>query len=302
MNGMENNASRKNITAVITGATSGIGFATASLLAGRGVTVIGTGRDPVRCDRATEEIRKNYPDAKVFYLTADLSSLKQVWKLAEDIQALLKSLGKSHLDALVNNAGTFSDWYVSTPEGFELQFAVNHLAPFLLTRALLPNLMAAPSARVITVSSGSHYGARIHWKDVLLRRHYNCLRAYKQSKLANVLFTAEFNRRFGSKLPVRAFAVDPGLVNTEIGLKGTSGLVRLIWNIRRKKGTDASVPASCITFLCCEPQIHASPDEVYWKNCKPKTPSRYSQKPDVAARLWDISEKMCGIKYDTIFL
>ncbi len=298
---MENNAERENKTAVITGATSGIGLATAKKLVGRGITVIGTGRDQARCDMAREEILKTCPEAKIYYLTADLSSLKQVWELAEGIQALLKELGRKPLDILVNNAGTFSNWYVSTPEGFELQFAVNHLAPFLLTYALLPNLRSSAAARVIMVSSGSHYGARIHWKDVLLRRHYNCLRAYKQSKLANVLFAAEFNRRIGIKIPIQAFAVDPGLVNTDIGFKGTSGIARYVWKMRKEKGTSATVPATCISYLCCNPQIQASPD-VYWKDCKPKLPSRYSRKPEAAARLWELSERMCGIKYDTISL
>ncbi|HHW12034.1 MAG TPA: SDR family NAD(P)-dependent oxidoreductase [Firmicutes bacterium] len=99
------------------------------------------------------------------------------------------------LDVLINNAGTFSSWFMTTDEGFELQLAVNHLAPFLLTHQLMPLLMAAPAGRVISVSSGSHYGTIMYWKDLQLRKHYNSLWAYKQSKLANVLFIAELDRQ-----------------------------------------------------------------------------------------------------------
>jgi hypothetical protein len=107
----------------------------------------------------------------------------------------LASDGINHIDVLINNAGTVSSWYVSTVDGFELQFAVNHLAPFRLTYELLPLLECSQEGTIIGVSSGSHYRTRIHWKDVLLRKHYNCLLAYKQSKLANVLFATELNRR-----------------------------------------------------------------------------------------------------------
>lgn len=298
---MKNDVCTQDRIVVITGATSGIGFNTALKLAGSGMTVIGTGRSQPRCDEAKNAILKVYPEARLHFITADLSSMKQVRELAENIRNYLRILGKDHLDTLVNNAGTFSSWYVSTAEGFELQFAVNHLAPFLLTHELLPELGASQAGKVIMVSSGSHYGARIHWKDVLMRRHYNCLSAYKQSKLANVLFAAEFNRRFGSGSSVRAFAIDPGLVNTDIGCKGTTGIAHWIWMKRRRKGTGAEVPAACIAYLCLNAQVQSSPD-VYWKDCRPKAPSRYSRRPDVAVRFWELSEKLCGIKYDTISL
>lgn len=301
MTSMKSNIYTQDMTAVVTGATSGIGFNSALKLAASGMTVIGTGRAQSRCDEAKNAILKVCPEARVHFIAADLSSMKHVRELAENIHNYLNALGKDHLDALVNNAGTFSSWYVSTAEGFELQFAVNHLAPFLLTHELLPLLGASPAGKVIMVSSGSHYGARIHWKDVLMRRHYNCLLAYKQSKLANVLFATEFNRRFGSGSTVRAFAVDPGLVNTDIGCKGTSGIAHWVWMKRKEKGTGAEVPAACIAYLCLNTQIQCPP-KVYWKDCRPKAPSRYSRRPDIAARFWKLSEKMCGIKYDTISL
>ena len=124
------------------------------------------------------------PGAKITYLAADLSVLSEVRRLAADIQEQLAIDGFSHLDVLINNAGTVSSWYISTVDGFELQFAVNHLAPFLLTHELLPLLEQSQAGTVICVSSGSHYRTRLRWDDIMLRKSYNTLLAYKQTKLA----------------------------------------------------------------------------------------------------------------------
>ncbi|HZD56534.1 MAG TPA: SDR family NAD(P)-dependent oxidoreductase, partial [Anaerolineales bacterium] len=180
-------------------------------------------------------------------------------------------------------------------DGYELQFAVNHLAPFLLTLELLPLLKKAPHARVITVSSGSHRNTRMHWQDVMLRRGYNTLRAYKQSKLANVLFTFELNRRLGEDSSIRAYAADPGLVNTEIGSKGTSGLVRWIWEKRRAGGVNPEQGAETVVYLAASSSVGGS-REVYWKDCRPVQASRYAQRAEEAARLWELSEHLCGVK------
>jgi NAD(P)-dependent dehydrogenase (short-subunit alcohol dehydrogenase family) len=234
--------------------------------------------------------------------------VEQVRKLAEDIKKLAcgefaeKSYqdtreGKPYLDVLINNAGTVSSWYVSTPDGFELQFAVNHLAPFLLTHELMPLLEASPTARVITVSSGSHYRTRIHWKDVFMRKHYSCLMAYKQAKLANVMFCTELNRRLGSLgSAVRAFAADPGLVHTDIGLKGTAGIERWVWSRRSNGGDPPEKPAKALTYLACEPSLQKTA-HVYWKDCRPLKPSKYSQNSNEAARLGNCRKSCAGLKY-----
>lgn len=282
---------------IVTGATSGIGLATVKELTGRGAYVIGTGRSQERCLKAEEEIRGSCPQARLCYLTAELSSLNEVKRLAEAIHEKLAADGIDHIDVLINNAGTVSSWYVSTVDGFELQFAVNHLAPFRLTYELLPLLQQSQEGTIIGVSSGSHYRTKMHWKDVLLRKHYNCLLAYKQSKLANVLFATELNRRLrdtGSN--IKAFTVDPGLVNTDIGLKGTSGIVRKVWKMRSGSGTAVEQPARSISYLAAENAARQT-NEVYWKDCAPMKPSRYSQLEEVGSRLWELSERMCGIKY-----
>ena len=285
----------KDKTFVLTGATSGIGLAAAQLLAERGAFLIGVGRSAERCALVEGQLRSAHPQAQVEYCVANLSMQGQVRRLAADIRTKLAAHQLRSLDGLINNAGTFTYWMTLTPEGFEMQWAVNHLAPFLLTRELLPLLRAAPVARVVTVSSGSHYKTRLKWNDIQLRRGYNCLLAYKQTKLANVLFTAELNRRLENESTLRAFAADPGLVFTEMGFKGNPGLVRWIWDRRRRAGVSPEESARGVVYLATEPSIQNSP-EIYWKDSRPKAPNPYALDVDAARRLWDLSEQMCGIE------
>jgi NAD(P)-dependent dehydrogenase (short-subunit alcohol dehydrogenase family) len=243
---------------VVTGATSGIGFSAAQALAGQGASVIGTGRSIERSHQAQIQINRFNPDNPSIYLTGDLSLQSQVRALAESIQELLLQSGKNYLDGLVNNAGTFSNWQNLSPEGFETQWAVNHLAPFLLTLKLIPLLKAAPYARIITVNSGSHSGTHLNWEDIQLHRHYEGLRAYSQTKLANILFTCALNTRLAGCSTVRAFAVDPGLVKTDIGLKGTSILVQRFWKVRRAMGIPPEMPARGIVSMLEKPASFSS--------------------------------------------
>lgn len=283
-----------NKTYVVTGATSGIGLATAEALARAGAGVIGVGRSAERGREAEVHLRNLGHGAPIHYLVADLSLQADVRHLAEQVTEQLAADGKIGLDGLVNDAGTFTYWLMLTPDGVEMQWAVNYLAAFLLTNQLLPVLKAAPMARVVTVSSDSHYGTRLDWDDPQLRRHYNGLRAYGNTKLADVLFTLELNCRLGQGSSVHAFAVDPGLVKTDIGLKGTPSLVSWVWKIRRSGGTAPDVPARCIVYLLAEPAIRDS-GEVYWKDCSPKRASREALDVTSAERLWALSEKLCGI-------
>jgi NAD(P)-dependent dehydrogenase (short-subunit alcohol dehydrogenase family) len=277
--------------AVVTGATSGIGLEAARALDRAGWRVLGVGRSMERCAQAADAIRAGRPDSPVSFEVADLASQRQVRALAERIAATTPVV-----DVLINNAAVVPSWFTATEDDYEMQFAVNHLAPFLLTALLYPTIRAARQGRVVTVTSGSHRGARIHWDDVMLRRHYNPLRAYGQSKLANVMFSWEFNRRRAGGSRVCAFAADPGLADTDLGSKAASGIARWAWERRRRSGAPPTVGARTVVQVASDPAIGVS-SEVYWRDGRPKAPSEYATRPDEAARLWELSERLCGIRF-----
>ncbi len=175
-------------TVLVTGGTGGIGLATAEALAGLGARVGIVGRDPARGEAAAERLRAAGGVVDVF--TADLSAQREVRRLAGEVLAAYP-----RLDVLLHNAGGYWATRHTTEDGLERTFAVNHLAPFLLTHLLLERLRASAPARVVTVSSGAHAMGRIDLDDLQGQRSYSGQRAYNQSKLANVLFTFELARR-----------------------------------------------------------------------------------------------------------
>ncbi len=281
-------------TFVVTGSTSGIGLAVAEQLAGMGAFVIGVGRTVERCDAARDFILSAHPFAEVRYMRADLALQSHVRDLAERIRVELASQSLVCLDGLINDAGTFT-WHRSqTQEGFERQWAINHLASFLLTHELLPLLASAPWARVVTVSSGAHYHTRLRWNDLQLKHGYNGWLAYKQSKLANVYFTAELRRRLGPASLVQVFAADPGLVHTDLGIKSNPALVRWFWGWWSKRGLTPAEAAPGVVYLATETSITKRP-EIYWKHGRPQEPDPLALDPAAGKRLWEISAEMCGL-------
>ncbi|MDX1599899.1 MAG: SDR family NAD(P)-dependent oxidoreductase [Anaerolineales bacterium] len=287
----EAEAHRANVT-VVTGATSGIGRALMDQLAERGGWLIGVGRSLERNQTAKAEIGAAYPHAHVSYLRADLASLRQVRALAASVREQMSEWGLDGLDGLVNNAAMVTFWREETEDGYEKQWAVNHLAPFLLTNELLPLLIRADKARVVTVSSGSHRGARIDWDNLQMNGLYNALRAYSQSKFANVLFSYELDRRTPSDL--RAFAADPGLVDTDLAAKGTPFFVRWAWMVRRRGGISPEQAAKGVLKLLVDPELQQA-EQVYWRRGRPVAPDPNALDPDAAERLWRVSAEMCGI-------
>jgi len=279
---------------VVTGATSGIGLAAVKALISTGAYVIGVGRSLERNDKAKAEIISAFPQAKVEYLLANLESQAQVKSLSKTIIDLLVQKGENHLDGLVNNAGTYLEKKQMTEDGIEKTFAVNHLAPFILTQSLLQMLMNAEHGRVIAVSSYSHYTTPLCLSRITNPWPYISLMAYKRSKLCNVLFTYALNRRYDH---LEAFAVDPGLVNTSIASKGSQGISHWVWRSRRKKGTPPETPAKTILFLCAEDEINTT-QGFYFKDCKPKISSRKSRREDLADDLWDLSCKLTELSCD----
>ncbi len=289
---MDDNLTGKNY--IVTGATSGIGLAITEILVQQGAFVIGIGRSQDRCQQAEEHLYNLRSDASVRYLVADLSLQSNIRKLVIDIHNVLTLQGKIYLDGLINNAATVPFQLKLTSEGVEMQWAVNHLVPFLLTNLLLPLLKRAPTARVVTVSSGTHRHGRIFWRDPQLRHCYFSLLAYANTKLANILFTVELNHRLGADSTVRAYAANPGLVRTDIGMKGNPGIARLVWGLRRRKGIMPHESALGIVYLLTEPSIQDS-NEVYWKHGHPLKPFPRALDGDSARRLWELSEHLCGL-------
>jgi len=278
-------------TVIITGASSGIGLAAAVELAKKQVNIIGIGHNPKHSELALEQIRAAAPGANARFLNADLMQQREVLRVADEIANLLTSEFNGTLDALINNAGCVRSWYTTTEEGYEQQFALNHLAGFLLTHQLLPFLQRA-GGRVIQTGSGSHKHMRMRWNDVMLSGGYNPLTAYKQSKLSNMLFARGLNNRYRAE-GIHAYVVDPGLVCTDIGNKNTGALVNWIWKLRKKHGVCPEVPAKTYVYLV---EAEPAPQDLYFYLCKPNRYSREVTKEN-ADRLFKLSEQLCGIRY-----
>ncbi len=285
-------------TILVTGATSGIGLAAVKDLVGSGAFVIGVGRSAKRNEQARKSVitdsafQKSTSD-KVHYLLADLSIQEQVRALAVQVVAKLNAFGYQHLDVLINNAGLYLEKRVITEDGIEKTFAVNHLAPFLLTYKLMPQLRRAENGKVLTVSSYAHFTTPLTLSRIVKPWPYIGLLAYKRSKLCNVLFTYEFNRRFDE---VTAYAIDPGLVDTGIASKGSDGISDLVWRRRRKQGMSPAESVKTLILLSSDAPLKPS-DVYYFKHCQPKIPSRNARNVDKAQALWDLSCHLTGIKW-----
>jgi NAD(P)-dependent dehydrogenase (short-subunit alcohol dehydrogenase family) len=278
-------------TAVITGATSGIGREVALLLAEQGMRVLGVGRSTERCRAAEAEIRECAGNPRVHFLQADLSSLSEVRRLAAGIQEMAAAI-----DVLVNNAGTFTLDRRLTVDGLETQLAVNWLSAFLLTGLLMEPLRRAGRARIVNLSSGSHFSGTMHWDDLGLAHGYHGLKAYDQSKLAMVLFTAELARRFGGTADPWVYAVDPGLVRTEIAAKGNGRLVKLVWKIRTRKGISPREAAESVAWCAVHPAA-AGMTGRYWKERTEVEASVEARNPEAGRRLWEAGEELSGRRW-----
>jgi len=199
-------------TAVVTGANSGIGFEAAAVLAQRGAVTVLACRDTGKAERAAARLSATAPQAKVSVVRLDLASLDSVRAAAEQIRA-------SHelLDLLINNAGLMMPPRGTTADGFELQFGTNHLGHFALTGLLLDRLLTVPGSRVVTVSSNGHRAGRINFADLQSERRYGRMSAYAQSKLANLMFTYELERRLrAAGAATIALAAHPGSAGTDL--------------------------------------------------------------------------------------
>lgn len=278
---------------VITGATSGIGLAAAARFAQQGAFVIGVGRSENRIQEAQKTVKESSPNSQIEFLLADLGDQQQVRGLGTAACTLLAERGYNHVDILINNAGVYLENKLVNQDQIEMTFAVNHLAAFILTYQLLSHLERSSLGRVITVTSYAHRIAPINLKRITNPFPYIGLLAYKRSKLCNILFTTELNRR---RNDIDAFAVDPGLVNTGIGSKSKPGISNWVWKRRRHKGTSTDVPVETLLFLADKSKSDLKKG-FYYRDCQPQTPSQNARREDLARELWELSCHLTGIDW-----
>jgi NAD(P)-dependent dehydrogenase (short-subunit alcohol dehydrogenase family) len=234
---------------LITGANSGVGKATASELAQMGATVVMVSRNRARGEEAQKEIQAHSGNNDVHLLLADLSSQQSIRQLAEAFQRQF-----SQLHVLINNAGLFSLGRRETVDGLEMAFAVNYLAPFLLTNLLLDTLKASAPARVINVSSDSHEQGYINMDNLQSKRGYNTYKIYGQSKLALILFSYELARKLeGTGVTVNA--LHPGFVSTNIGQSDVGPFLRMIASIIFRFGISPEEGAKTSIYLASSPDV-----------------------------------------------
>jgi NAD(P)-dependent dehydrogenase (short-subunit alcohol dehydrogenase family) len=275
-------------TVLVTGGTGGIGRATALRLASMGARVGITGRDQGRTQRAAAELASESASGTVDAFAADMSSQAEVRRLAAEVLAAYP-----RLDVLINNAGGFWSHRHVTEDGLEHTFALNHLAPFLLTSLLLDRLIASAPARIVTVSSGAQSMGKIDFDDLMGERKYSGQTAYNQSKLANVMFTYELARRLAGT-GVTATVLHPGMTNTSFSAEDPSRafapLVAVMRPFMRSPNKGAETPV----YLASSPAADGLTGK-YFANREVKKSNESSYDTAITARLWKVSAGLVGV-------
>jgi NAD(P)-dependent dehydrogenase (short-subunit alcohol dehydrogenase family) len=292
-------------TVVVTGATSGLGLASAKALAAAGARVLLAVRNPAKADGARDEVAIEASAAEPEVVVVDLADLESVRAAATEIAERVPAL-----DVLMNNAGVMALPRASTAQGFEMQLGTNHLGHYALTGLLLPSLLAAPEARVVTTSSNMHKAGRMRWDDLHGERRYRRWPAYGQSKLANLLFTYELDRRArAAGRDLAAVAAHPGYAATHLMAAGPEASGRAFVGQVMELGTSLFAQSSTDG---ARPQIYAAtmpdvrggdyfgPDGVGEMRGAPVrvTSTRRARDREAATRLWEVSERLTGVVYD----
>jgi NAD(P)-dependent dehydrogenase (short-subunit alcohol dehydrogenase family) len=270
-----------NRVILITGSTDGIGKQAALELARKGATVLLHGRNPSLVKTVLEQTKKQSQNDNVDLFVADFASLKQVRRFADEVRNKY-----AKLDVLVNNAGVYMRDRQLTEDRFEMTFAVNHLAPFLLTNLLLDLLKRSAPSKIINVSSMAHQGARLDLNDLQAEKHFEAYGAYSKSKLANLLFTYELAQRL-NKSGVTVNALHPGVIATKM-LKAGFGSMG---------GRPVEDGAARITYLVNSPGIENVSGK-YFVNDKEQISSSESRDAKLQQQFWSLSDKMVGISLE----
>ena len=275
-------------TVIITGASSGIGLEAALGIAKLGARVVMVSRDKKRGLDAVEYVKTNSGNKSIDLILSDFSSLKNVRKLASDIKKKYK-----RIDVLLNNAGGIFGKRAVTVDGFEWTFAVDHLAPFLLTNLLLPVLKKSGNVRIVTVASMAHMMGHINFDDLMGEKKYGEMTAYSQAKLANVLFASELAKRLkGTK--VTSNSLHPGVVHTKFAQSG-SVFNRTLYNIFGFLMETPAQGARTSVYAASSPALNGVTGK-YLSACKIAKPSAEAMDENVGERLWEVSEKLVKLK------
>jgi len=273
---------------MVTGATSGIGLATAMGLAGQGATVVAVGRNAEKGAEAAARIQRDPRNPLVEFMQADLSVQAEVRRLADEFRVRHRQL-----HVLVNNVGGFFLRRTLSADGLEMTFALNHLNVFLLTNLLREVLRASAPVRIVNVSSDAHRGAEMDFGDLQGFRRYGGMRAYGRSKLAMLLFTYELARRLeGTGVTVNA--LHPGFVATSM-YESSGGLVKLVAPIIKLMAKSPQEGADTVIHLACSPEVEGVSGK-YFKDRQPASSSPPSYDTAAAQRLWKISAEMVGLQ------
>jgi NAD(P)-dependent dehydrogenase (short-subunit alcohol dehydrogenase family) len=283
------NTSMQGKICIVTGANSGIGKATALGLAQMSATVVMVCRNQLKGEEAQNEIKEKSGNDAVDLMLADLSSQESIRLLAENFQQHYQQL-----HVLINNAGGVNLSRRETVDGLEMTFAVNYLAPFLLTNLLLDKLKASAPARIVNVSSGSHQSGYIKMDDLELEKGYRFMRAYGQSKLALVLFTYELARRLQGT-GVTANCLHPGFVATNIGQNGVGSVGRSIVKlIFSRLGISPEEGAKTSIYLASSPEIEGVTGKYFAKSI-PVRSAPISYDETLQRQLWEASTKLVNL-------
>lgn len=269
-------------TAIVTGANSGMGMATASALLDEGATVVMLCRSEKRGKEAYNELTKD-GNSRTYLILCDLGDYGSIRNFVKQAKASF-----TRIDILVNNAGFISLDRQETKEGLERQFGINHVGHFLLTTELLD--MMGEGSRIVNVASGAHKTGKIHFDDINLHKGFNVIKAYSQSKLANVLFTRELARRVKDR-GITVNCCHPGAVATNIGIDRDTGFGRTVTRLLKPFFQTPAQGASTAIFLATDESVKDITGEYFYK-CKIAKSSKRSKDMELAKRLFEFSEQL----------